>query len=138
MRVFPIHPRISRQAGSRASLFARKHFSSADVSRQRLDGADLLFRNGERISWESIRKSANLPRSIDPFTFSSKVRYAVLIVETRSCYGAPYSRLQGFYCSRWMGRPSVVSLPFPFSSKRREGRLIAAERETIRIVGKER
>ena len=54
------------------------------------------------------------------------------------CYGAPYSRLQGFYCSRWMGRPSVVSLPFPFSSKRREGRLIAPERETIRIVGKER
>jgi hypothetical protein len=31
------------------------------------------------------------------------------------CYGAPYSRLQGFYCSRWMGRPAVVSLPFPFS-----------------------
>ena len=42
-----------------------------------------------------------------------------------TCYGAPYSRLQGFYCSRWMGRPSVVSLPFPFSSKRREGRLVA-------------
>ena len=29
-----------------------------------------------------------------------------------------------------MGRPSVVSLPFPFSSKRREGRLVAPERET--------
>jgi site-specific DNA recombinase len=37
---------------------------------------------------------------------------------SRKCYGAPYSRLQGFYCSRWMGRPSVASLPFPFSSGR--------------------
>src|SRR6266852_7419901 len=42
--------------------------------------------------------------------------------EDTLCYGAPYSRLQGFYCSRWMGRPSVASLPLPLSSKRREGR----------------
>ena len=45
---------------------------------------------------------------------------------------------RGVHCSRWMGRPGALSLPFPFFSKGAEGRPVGRRREPMRSAGEER
>ena len=45
------------------------------------------------------------------------------------CYGEPYSRLQGFHCSRWIGRPGAIEPSVPVLLLETEGRRSRSNKE---------
>ena len=55
--------------------------------------------------YEGLRENAaspNPPIAVEDVKSTIDAYFSAITIA--SCYGAPYSRLQGFYCSRWMGR----------------------------------
>ncbi len=91
-----------------SSALLRRGFSPAKTFFR-----NLLYRRAQTAYSDALhRKRSDYKKADFPFSREDPSSF----MSRRESRGTTYSRLQGFHCSRRMGRRGAVSLPLPFFS----------------------